>query len=50
MKLEKEKTGLERCFMPDIFGELYYDSGILSDFQPVHKSEKRAILTWGFLI
>lgn len=32
MKLEKEKRGLWRGFMPDIFGELYYDFGILSDF------------------
>jgi hypothetical protein len=32
MKLEKEKIGLWRGFLSDIFGVLYYDSGILSDF------------------
>ena len=47
IKLEKEKRGLERGFMPDIFGGLYYDFGILADFQPVDKLEKRAILAWG---
>lgn len=32
IKLEKEKRSGWRRVMPDIFGELYYDFGILADF------------------